>query len=240
MIELRGVKKTYETQKGQSVAAVRDVSMRIEKGEFLAITGPSGSGKSTLLNLIGCLDRPDDGTYTVDSTDVSELGDDELSRLRSETFGFVFQAFHLVPALTVEENVELPLFYRPDFAPPRSARELLEQVGLSHREQHLPAELSGGQKQRVALARALVGNPKVVLADEPTGNLDSEASEGILGLLSELNEKGITVVMVSHDPQIASLARRVVRVVDGEIASDRRNEDAGGPASAAQNEEVPK
>jgi putative ABC transport system ATP-binding protein len=224
MIELQNVSKTYRTKKGQSVAAVRDASLSIEEGEFLAVTGPSGSGKSTFLNLIGCLDRPDSGTYTIDSTDVSGLGDEQLSRLRSETFGFVFQAFHLVPALTVEENVELPLLYRPSFEPPKSARELLEQVGLADRAEHLPAELSGGQKQRVALARALVGNPKVVLADEPTGNLDTAASKEILALLTGLNERGMTVVMVSHDPQIAALARRVINVVDGEIASDQRAE----------------
>jgi putative ABC transport system ATP-binding protein len=224
MIELQNVSKTYRTKKGQSVAAVRDASLSIEEGEFLAVTGPSGSGKSTFLNLIGCLDRPDSGTYTIDSTDVSGLGDEQLSRLRSETFGFVFQAFHLVAGLTVEENVELPLLYRPSFEPPKSARELLEQVGLADRAEHLPAELSGGQKQRVALARALVGNPKVVLADEPTGNLDTAASKEILALLTGLNERGMTVVMVSHDPQIAALARRVINVVDGEIASDQRAE----------------
>jgi putative ABC transport system ATP-binding protein len=220
MIVLENVNKTYHTQKQKAVSAVKEVSLEIAAGEYLAITGPSGSGKSTLLNLIGCLDRPDSGTYTVDERPVAGMDDEALSHLRAETFGFVFQAFHLVSGLTVEENVELPLLYRPHFEPPRSAEELLSQVGLSERGQHLPAELSGGQKQRVALARALIGDPKVLLADEPTGNLDSEASKEILDLISALNEKGRTIVMVSHDPAIAHRAKRVLKVVDGAVVSD--------------------
>ena len=225
MIELSKVNKIYRTKNQREVVAVRDVTLGIESGEFVAITGPSGSGKSTLLNLIGCLDRFDSGTYRIDSRSVSDLDDEALSRLRAETFGFVFQAFHLVPGLTVEQNVELPLLYRPDFEPPRPARELLTQVGLSDRAEHLPSELSGGQMQRVALARALIEDPRVLLADEPTGNLDSEAGEGILDLICKMNEKGKTVVLVSHDPQIVARARRAIRVVDGAIFSDERVED---------------
>jgi ABC-type lipoprotein export system ATPase subunit len=229
MIELNGVGRTYRRGAGQEVHAVRDATLSIGEGEFVAIMGPSGSGKSTLMNLIGCLDRPDAGTYKLAGVDVMGLDDAALSRVRSERIGFVFQQFHLLPAMTALENVELPLLYRPGFTPPRSARDLLARVGLGDRGHHRPGELSGGQQQRVAIARALIGDPRIVLADEPTGNLDGPAGQEVLTLLAELNGEGRTVVLVTHNPEVAARAKRTIRIEDGRIVADEANRKEGAP-----------
>ncbi len=222
MLELKNIKKTYKMENDLEVRAVDDVSLTIEQGEFVAIVGASGSGKSSLLNILGCLDSFDSGQYLIDGEDVSSFDDEKLSRLRAEKFGFIFQKFNLLLSLTSEENVELPLLYRHNFEPKMKAHDLLDKVGLSAREHHLPSELSGGQQQRVAIARALIGEPDIIFADEPTGNLDSEATEEILSLLESLNEEGRTLVMVTHDPEIAQRARRVIQIQDGKIVSDER------------------
>ena len=227
MIELEKVRRTYRRGADQEVHAVREATLSIAEGEFLAIVGPSGSGKSTLMNLIGCLDRPDGGTYRLGDVDVLALDDAALSRVRSERIGFVFQQFHLLPGLTAIENVELPMLYRRGFSPPRSAKELLARVGLGERGNHHPGELSGGQQQRVAIARALIGDPRIVLADEPTGNLDGPSGVEVLELLTELNGEGRTVVLVTHNPEVAARTRRTVRIEDGRIVAD-----SGGAAPA--------
>ncbi len=202
------------------VPALRGVSTDIAAGEFVAIMGHSGSGKSTLLNLLGCLDTPDSGTYHLDGEEVSKLGSDALARIRNQKIGFVFQNFNLLPRTTAEENVELPLYYG---APMRSAarrdraRMLLKRLGLEGRMEHHPGQLSGGQQQRVAIARALVNQPQLILADEPTGNLDSRSAEDIMALFQELNREGITIVMVTHEPDIAQFAKRTIQMRDGEI-----------------------
>jgi len=229
MIELMGVGRTYRRGAGQEVHAVREATLSIGEGEFVAIMGPSGSGKSTLMNLIGCLDRPDAGTYKLGGVDVMGLDDAALSRVRSERVGFVFQQFHLLPAMTALENVELPLLYRPGFTPPRSARDLLARVGLGDRGHHRPGELSGGQQQRVAIARALIGDPRIVLADEPTGNLDGPAGQEVLTLLAELNGEGRTVVLVTHNPGVAARAKRTIRIEDGRIVADDAQGKEGAP-----------
>jgi len=229
MIELNGVGRTYRRGAGQEVHAVSEATLSIDEGEFVAIMGPSGSGKSTLMNLIGCLDRPDAGTYKLAGVDVMRLDDAALSRVRSERVGFVFQQFHLLPAMTALENVELPLLYRPAFIPPRSARDLLARVGLGDRGHHRPGELSGGQQQRVAIARALIGDPRIVLADEPTGNLDGPAGQEVLTLLAELNGEGRTVVLVTHNPEVAARAKRTIRIEDGRIVADEATGKDGVP-----------
>jgi putative ABC transport system ATP-binding protein len=221
LIELEDVHRSYAMGHG-AVRALRGVSLRVERGEYVAVMGPSGSGKSTLLQMIGCLDRPSRGRYVLDGTPVAELDDEELSRLRSRKIGFVFQAFHLIPQLDVAENVELPLVYQgvdPASRAQRSA-EVLAQVGLSGRSAHRPRELSGGECQRVAVARALVASPDLLLADEPTGNLDSRTGEEIMDLLDALNAKGVSVVLVTHDLAKARRARRVVLMQDGAIARE--------------------
>ncbi|MBI5502134.1 MAG: ABC transporter ATP-binding protein [Deltaproteobacteria bacterium] len=220
MIELKDVRRTYRRGTDNEVHAVRQATLSIAEGEFLAIVGPSGSGKSTLMNLVGCLDRPDGGTYRLAGVDVLALDDAALSRVRSERIGFVFQQFHLLPALTAVENVELPMLYRRGFTPPRSARELLGRVGLGERGHHRPGELSGGQQQRVAIARALIGDPRIVLADEPTGNLDGPSGAEVLDLLAELNREGRTVILVTHNPEVAARTKRTVRIEDGRIVAD--------------------
>ena len=207
------------------VQALRQISLTFEEGEYVAICGHSGSGKSTLLNLLGCLDRPTSGRYILGDADVSQLDDDALSMIRCKRLGFVFQSFNLIPQLTVLENLEVPLFYQG--VPPRERREraveLISRVGLRDRMMHKPMELSGGQQQRVAIARALVNDPLVLLADEPTGNLDSTSGSDILKLFSELNEQGKTLILVTHDPSVGRSARRAIRLRDGEIESDVRN-----------------
>lgn len=219
MIEIEGVHKRYEKDVN-TVQALNDVSLTIDRGEFVAILGPSGSGKSTLLNLLGLLDRPDEGVYRMDGRDVSTFSADELAAYRNEKIGFVFQSFHLLPKTPALENVELPLMYsdRSDLA--GLAMKALDKVGLIDRASHLPSELSGGQQQRVAIARALVNEPDLILADEPTGNLDSKSGIEVMGILQDLNGEGVTVVLITHDAELARMASRRVEIVDGRIVLD--------------------
>lgn len=220
MIELKDVSKTYRMGKVE-VPALRDVSLRIEDGEFIAIMGPSGSGKSTLLNILGCLDVPTSGDYFLDDTNVSEFSDSQLGSVRNERIGFVFQTFNLLPRLTAVSNVELPLIYAGNQdGRKKRARNALQAVALDERATHKPSELSGGERQRVAIARALANEPSVILADEPTGNLDSKSGKEIMSILSELHDKGITIVVVTHDQSVASCAQRIVRLKDGEVIGD--------------------
>jgi len=226
-IDLEGVGKTYATGK-VAVHALRNVDLRIERGEFLSVMGPSGSGKTTLLEILGCLSNPSCGRYRLDGRSVEEIDADGLAELRGQEIGFVFQSFNLLPRLSVLENVELPLSYRGVGRRERRrrAQESLERVGLGHRAAHRPNEISGGEHQRVAVARALVNRPSLVLADEPTGNLDTRTGREILGLLESAHAEGNTVVIVTHDPAIGELAQRRLTIHDGEIAADRA--DGGG------------
>jgi len=223
LIEISALRKLY-TVGAEEVRALDGVDLAVGRGEFLAIMGPSGSGKSTLMNLIGCLDTPTSGEYVLNGQRVSDLDDTELARIRNREIGFVFQTFNLLQRTTALANVELPLVYGA--IPPkdrhRMAREALEKVGLGDRIRHQPNELSGGQRQRVAVARALVNQPSILLADEPTGNLDSRTSSEIMQLFDELNEQGNTIVLVSHEEDIAAHARRTVRLLDGKVVDDRR------------------
>lgn len=221
--ELKSVEKTYFKPDGSVlVRALAGIDLTIPAGQYVAIMGPSGSGKSTLMNVLGCLDRPTEGEYFLDGKDVSRMGDEELSAYRGRKIGFVFQAFNLISQLTVEDNVEVPLFYQriPKETRRRRAREKLELVGLGDRLGHRPSELSGGQQQRAAIARALVTEPVVLMADEPTGNLDTATGDAILGVIEELHRAGMTVLMVTHDDAIAERCQRVVRLRDGLIESD--------------------
>ncbi len=230
LIELENVEKVYRMD-GVEVRALRGVTMTIEPGEFVAIMGPSGSGKSTCLHIVGCLDRPTAGTYRLEGVEVTALPDAALARLRNRRLGFVFQSYNLLPRLPAVENVELPMIYAG--VPDRRARALaaLEAVGLRERAHHLPTQLSGGEQQRVAFARALVMSPAIVLADEPTGNLDSAAARDIMGLVQRLSGEGITIVLVTHDPEIASYARRLIQFRDGRVVRDAPVRDgAGRPA----------
>ncbi|KAA3640796.1 MAG: ABC transporter ATP-binding protein [Proteobacteria bacterium] len=221
MIKLENIEKIYRTQ-GETIRALDGVDLNIADGEFVAIMGRSGSGKSTMLNILGCMDKPTSGKYWLAGQDVSVLSDDELSRIRNEHIGFIFQGFHLLPRLSALENVLVPL----RFATPQQqqngierATTLLKQVGLGERIHHMPNEMSGGQIQRVAIARSLINNPAVLLADEPTGNLDSAISEQIIDLLRNLNAQGQTIVMVTHEPDIAENAGRTIEFLDGKIVS---------------------
>ncbi|HEX9549299.1 MAG TPA: ABC transporter ATP-binding protein [Acidimicrobiales bacterium] len=222
MITLEGITKVYRTGEVE-VAALKGISIHIPEGEFVAIMGPSGSGKSTLMNLIGCLDQPSSGRYILDGYDVSALTDDQLAWIRNRKIGFVFQSYNLIPRASAVHNVEMPLIYAGDNQQRRErAMAALDSVGLLERAGHLPNELSGGQQQRVAVARALVTDPAILLADEPTGNLDSESSLEIMKLLRDLNQQGRTIVLITHEPDIAAFAQRAVRVRDGVIVSDER------------------
>ena len=221
MIELQNVSRIFKVG-DQQVAALRDVDLRLDAGEYISIMGPSGSGKSTMLNLLGLLDRPTSGTYLLDGGDVTDLNDEQQARVRREKIGFVFQSFHLVPRLTAAQNVELPLILAGIPAEERRARvaELMQNYGLSSRADHRPDQLSGGQRQRVAIARATVMNPRVLLADEPTGNLDRHTGWEVLRLLEGLQEQGIMLVIVTHDAEIGARARRTIHMLDGRIQSD--------------------
>jgi len=222
VITLEGITKVYRTGEVE-VDALKGISLHIPEGEFVAIMGPSGSGKSTLMNLIGCLDQPSSGRYVLDGYDVSALTDDQLAWIRNRKIGFVFQSYNLIPRASAVHNVEMPLIYAGDNQQRRErAMAALESVGLLERASHLPSELSGGQQQRVAVARALVTDPAILLADEPTGNLDSESSLEIMKLLRDLNQQGRTIVLITHEPDIAAFAQRVVRLRDGVIVSDER------------------
>ena len=217
MIELKGINKIYRTDEIET-QALENVNLTVEKGEFLSIMGPSGCGKSTLLNIMGLLDTPTSGTITINGTTTEGMGDKELAAFRNKTLGFVFQSFHLINSLNVLDNVELPLLYRKMSASERTAlaKNVLERVGLSHRMRHMPTQLSGGQCQRVAIARAIVGNPEIILADEPTGNLDSKMGAEVMDLLHKLNkEDGRTIVMVTHNEDQAKQTSRTIRFFDG-------------------------
>ncbi len=223
LIETRDLWKTYQMG-SEEIHALRGVSIEIEKGEYVAIMGPSGSGKSTLMNLIGCLDTPSKGSYLLNNKQVSEMNDDELARIRNEEIGFVFQTYNLLPRATALHNVELPLVYAGVSAKERAdrARAALERVELADRQGHRPNQLSGGQRQRVAIARALVNNPSILLADEPTGNLDSKTGVEIMGVFERLHAGGNTVVLVTHEPDIAAYAHRAIHIRDGQVEKDVR------------------
>ena len=224
MIRVEGLTRRYRMGEGE-VAALAGVDLSIAGGEFVALMGPSGSGKSTFLNLLGCLDTPSGGQYWLGGEAVAGLEDDRLAEVRNRAIGFIFQSFHLLPRLTALQNVLLPLRFssQEDTQAPARARDLLERLGLGHRLEHRPLELSGGQRQRVAIARALINRPRILLADEPTGNLDSRTTEEILALLGELHAEGQTIVLVTHEDEVARHAQRVVRMRDGRIESDVRH-----------------
>lgn len=222
MIEVKNIVKRYVTG-SIDFTALKSISLKIEEGEFTSIMGPSGSGKSTLMNILGCLDRLDSGEYILNGNNVSTLSDNELAIIRNKEIGFVFQSFNLLPRISVLENVELPMVYAG--VPRKERREkallALDKVGLSDRVHHKPNEISGGQKQRVAIARAIVNNPNVIMADEPTGNLDSKSTNDIISIFQKLNDEGATVVMVTHEPDVAQYSKRIVTFKDGEIVKDQ-------------------
>jgi len=235
MILAENLKKYYNVG-DHEVRALDDVSFTIEQGELTAIVGQSGSGKSTLMNIIGCLDRPDGGRYVLDAHDVSRMSEAELAGIRNRKIGFVFQNFNLLPRMSAVENVETPLLYAGETWPRAKAIASLERVGLGHRMWHQPNELSGGQRQRVAIARALVTRPAILLADEPTGALDSKTGDEIMALFAELNDEGVTVIIVTHEPDIADRCRRVIVLRDGKIIDDRAGK---APPRAAKPKPVP-
>ncbi len=220
MIAVENLSKTYESGT-LSVTALHEVSFQIEKGEFVAIMGPSGSGKSTLMNLLGCLDLPTTGNYQLEDLDISILKPNQLAEVRNQQIGFVFQSFNLLPRATALENIELPLLYGRVANSTEIAMQALERVGLKHRAKHKPTELSGGEKQRVAIARALVNKPAIILADEPTGNLDSVTGEEIMSLFHELNDDAVTLILVTHETEIAQQAKRIIQMKDGRIVKDQ-------------------
>jgi putative ABC transport system ATP-binding protein len=220
LIAVENLSKTYDSG-ALSVSALREVSFQIEKGEFVAIMGPSGSGKSTLMNLLGCLDLPTTGNYHLEEVDIGSLKPNQLAEIRNQRIGFVFQSFNLLPRATALENTELPLLYGRVANSTEMAMQALERVGLKHRAKHKPTELSGGEKQRVAIARALVNKPAIILADEPTGNLDSETGEEIMSLFHELNDEAVTLILVTHETEIAQQAKRIINMKDGRIINDQ-------------------
>ncbi len=226
VIEINEIVKNYQVG-SVIVRALRSVSLNIDKNEYVAIMGPSGSGKSTLMNILGCLDTPTKGSYILSGTDVSKMEDDKLAEIRNKEIGFVFQTFNLLPRYTALENVTLPLIYAgiPRHEREAQAIKTLEEVGLADRMHHKPNELSGGQRQRVAIARALVNNPAIILADEPTGNLDSKTSYDIMGLLDKIHDNGNTVILVTHEEDIARHAHRIIKLMDGEVSMDYVNEN---------------
>ena len=226
VVEIRALEKVYrKSAEVPPVYALRGVDVIVPRGQYVAIMGPSGSGKSTLMNILGCLDRPSSGQYLLDGIDVASLPDDELSRVRGKRIGFIFQAFNLIPQLTVLENIEVPLFYQG--IPPHIRREkalaAIGRVGLDKRGDHRPSELSGGQQQRVAIARALVNDPAIIMADEPTGNLDSTTGLAILQMFDELHDQGLSLIVVTHDPTVAHRTQRTIRLRDGQIELDKLN-----------------
>jgi putative ABC transport system ATP-binding protein len=222
MIEVKHLAKTYRRGDGTPVEALKDISFLIEPGEFVTIRGPSGSGKSSLLNIVGCLDQPTSGTYRLKGEELSGYSDRQLSRVRAWKIGFVFQSFHLMPRTTALENVEIPMIYGPGRVDRKRAIAALERVGLGKRALHYGTELSGGEQQRVAIARALINDPPLILADEPTGNLDSAAGADVMGMLRSLHQEGRTVVLVTHDDAVAAYAERELLFKDGMLASDRK------------------
>jgi putative ABC transport system ATP-binding protein len=238
MIELQQIDKTYTRPTGETVHALVDVSLRIDRGEFVAIIGASGSGKSTLMNILGLLDAPTAGTYLFDGRDVAGLSVAEQARFRNTKVGFIFQAFHLLPRTSALENVELPLLYSDRASIAGLGQQALDAVGLSDRLRHTPSELSGGQQQRVAIARALVNGPDLLLADEPTGNLDAQSAAEIMGIFHTLNQSGRTIVLVTHDPGMAAHARRVIRLDRGRVAADEDRPQITNVLEIAQGKEV--
>lgn len=221
LLEIRDCSKVYKTG-SQKIRALDNISLKVRRGEFIAIMGPSGSGKSTLMNLIGCLDRVTTGSYTLAGENILDLPDHQLARIRNRKIGFIFQAFNLLPKLTALRNVEVPLIYKGVEKEKRlrTSQEALKEVGLANRTNHRPSELSGGQQQRVAIARAMAAQPDIILADEPTGNLDSRSSREIMGLFTSLIKRGVTLILVTHDKEIAGLAERNIGMLDGKIVQD--------------------
>jgi len=235
LIEMYSIVKTYKSA-GMEVKVLKEVTLHIQEGEYVSIIGPSGAGKSTLMTIMGCLGLPTSGTYILDGEEVKRVSDRELSRIRNEKIGFVFQAFHLLPGVKAVDNVMMPLMYcrKVPKDAKRRAEEALKKVGLAHRVHHTPGQLSGGEQQRVTIARSLINNPKIILADEPTGNLDSKNGIEIMKTFDELNREGTTIVLITHDPEVARHAHRIITIRDGQIESDQVNENLqesqAGPA----------
>lgn len=238
VIQAKNLMKVYNSGSSAEVTAVNDVSLEVNKGELVAVMGASGSGKSTLMNILGCLDRPTSGYVILDDLEVSRLGDEEMAKVRNHKIGFVFQMFNLLARTNALENVELPLIYsdKPDIS--RLAQEALETVGLKDRIQHYPSELSGGEQQRVAIARALVNDPEIIFADEPTGNLDTKSSYEIMALFKKLHRLGRTIVLVTHEPDIAEYAERIITFADGKIVDDKKNPNVRGGEDTDENRQT--